>query len=188
MKKTGRRILAKRNLFFGLIPLALIGLLIFPSFGEEGKKVTNGLGILGGFRTASPRLSRYAILPRIDIFLHRNWDLEFEGNFSRYNIRGEKDLVLLGLNANILFKPIEDKWGFLFLLGGAGLGYDNSGGKVREIGDSHLGGVLQTGAGICIALGKGWLLRGEYRFHHGSEPFRNDSGLNMHDFILGISF
>jgi len=188
MGNSHRRVLDKNNLIFVLIFPLIIGSLISPTFGEEDKKVTYGLGILGGFRTASPRLSHYAILPRMDIFLHRNWDLEFEGNFSRYNIREEKDLVVLGTNVNILFKPLQGGWGALFILGGAGLGYDNSGGKVREIGDSHLGGVLQTGVGICIALGKGWLLRGEYRFHHVSEPFKRDTGLNMHDFILGISY
>jgi hypothetical protein len=45
----------------------------------------------------------------MDVFLHKNWDMEFEGNFPCYNIRGEKDLVLLGVNANILFKPMEGK-------------------------------------------------------------------------------
>jgi opacity protein-like surface antigen len=68
------------------------------------------------------------------------------------------------------------------------VGYDNSGGRVEEIGDSHFAGILQGGIGIFYKVGKRLILRGEYRFNHVSEPFRTDDGLNTHDFLLGISF
>jgi len=131
----------------------------------------------------------YGFLPRVDLALHRNWDLEFEGNYSYWNISSEKDLYFLGVNGNILFKPIQRNWGSLFLLAGGGLGYDNAGkNRVDEIGDSHCGGILQTGVGIYYNLGKGWALRGEYRLNHISDPFRKDEGLNTHIFLFGISF
>jgi opacity protein-like surface antigen len=120
--------------------------------------------------------------------LHKNWDLEFEGNCSFYNISREKDLYFLGVNANVLFKPIQWNRGFFFVLGGGGLGYDSSGGRVEEIGDSHFGGTLQTGAGIYYSIAKGWAVRFEYRFQHMSEPFRTDKGLNTHNLLLGFSF
>lgn len=63
----------------------------------------------------------------------------------------------------------------------------SSGGKVEEIGDSHFGGILQTGAGIHYNIVKGWALRVEYRFQYMSEPFRTDQGLNTHNFLLGVS-
>jgi opacity protein-like surface antigen len=130
----------------------------------------------------------YGILPRIDLTLHRNWDLEFEGNYSYWNIRGEHDLYFLGIDVNILFKPIQRKWGSLFLLAGGGIGYDSAGKRVKQIGSSHCGGILQAGTGVYFNLGKGVALRVEYRFYHTSEPFRSDTGLNSHNALLGISF
>jgi hypothetical protein len=58
----------------------------------------------------------------------------------------------------------------------------------REIGDYHVAGVLQGGTGIYLPMGKGWLLRGEYRFQHISDPFEKDVGINTHNFILRVSF
>ena len=58
----------------------------------------------------------YEFLPRFGFPLHRNWDLEFEGNYSYWNMRGEQDLYFLGVNGNILFEPIQRRWGSLFLL------------------------------------------------------------------------
>ena len=133
-------------------------------------------------------MSTYGFSPCVDLALHKDWDLEFEGNFSRWNISHEKNLYFAGVNTNFLFKPFQWTWGSLFLLAGGGLGYDNAGNRVREIGDSHLGGILQTGAGIYYDLGNGWAFRGEYRFYHISEPFRRDEGLNTHIFLLGFSF
>ena len=131
----------------------------------------------------------YGFLPRIDLALHKNWDLEFEGNFSYWDISHEKDLYFSGVNGNILFKPIQQNWGSLFLLGGTGLGYNNaSKDRVHEIGNSNCGGILQAGAGIYFNMGRGLALRGEYRFYHVSDPFRKDTGLNSHTFLLGVSF
>ena len=170
----------------------MIGLLPSYSFGEEEKKVKYGFSIFGGTGEAihgNPDMNIYGFFPRVDLALHRNWDLEFEGNYSYWNITGEKDLYFLGVNANILFKPIQRNWGSLFLLAGVGLGYNNAGkNRVSAIGDSHCGGIAQGGAGIYYNLGKGWALRGEYRLNHISDLFSKDEGLNTHIFLLGISF
>lgn len=174
MRRNEKGILSKRDLVFVLILLLIIGLSISPSFGEEGKKVTYGLGILGGFRTASPKLNHYAILPRIDGSLHRNWDLEFEGNFSYYAISDSQNLYLLGLNTNIIFKPIRWNRGFLFLIGGAGLAYNNNSDdnrRVRDIGDSHIAGILQIGSGIQY-LGSSPFFGGNTKF----SPYFLDNG------------
>ncbi len=165
--------------------------LISYSNADEEKKMRYGLSVFGGTGDAihnKPDLTAYGVFPRVDFSLHKYWDLEFEGNFSYWNISGEKDLYFLGANANFVFKPLQWTWGSLFLLGGGGLGYDSAGKHVHEIGDSHFGGILQAGAGIYYNLGKGLALRGEYRFYHISEPFRNDDGLNSHIFLFGISF
>jgi hypothetical protein len=136
-----------------------------------------------------PDMRTIAFLPRVDFYLHRNWDLEFEGNFSYYGISREKNLYLLGCNSNLLFKFFQWGGGSFFITGGVGLGYNNSNWHVEEIGDSHVAGVLQGGVGIYLALGKGWWLRGEYRFQHISDPFRkDDTGLNTNNLILGVLF
>jgi opacity protein-like surface antigen len=96
--------------------------------------------------------------------------------------------IFLGVDVNLLFKPIQGSWGSLFLLAGGGLGCDSAGEKVKQIGDSHCGAILQAGAGIYYNLGKRWALRLEYRLYHLSEPFRRDIGLNAHTVLLGISF
>jgi hypothetical protein len=59
---------------------------------------------------------------------------------------------------------------------------------VREIGDSHIAGILQGGRGIDLGIEKGWILRGEYRFIHISDPLKGDLGINTYSFILGVSF
>ena len=120
----------------------------------------------------------YGFLPRIDLALHRNWDLEFEMNFSYLNIVKGHDPYFLGVDANILFKPIQRNWGSLFLLAGGGLGYNNAGNRVRGIGDSHCGGIAEKGTGIYYKFGKRWALRGEYLLYHISDPFSKDTGLN----------
>jgi hypothetical protein len=84
-------------------------------------------------------------------------------------------------------------WGSSFLLIGGGLGYDSAGKRLKRdhsyfIGDEHLGGILQTGAGMFFNIGRGTALRVEYRLYHISEPFRADYGLNTHTVLLGISF
>jgi len=106
-------------------------------------------------------------------------------------IHHSKDLYLLGANTNIIFKPIQWNEAFLFLIGGMGLAYNNNSDdqrRVRDIGDSHIAGILQIGSGIQYYLGKGLWLRGEYRFHHISDPFQGDSGINTHNLLIGISF
>ena len=182
----------KGYLLFAFVLLLMTGLLVSHSYGEEERKVKYGFSIFGGAGDAlhnKPDSGVYGIFPRVDFALHRNWDLEFEGNFSYWDISGEKDLYFIGVNGNILFKPFQWTWGSLFLLGGGGLGYDSAGKNgVMEMGDSHCGGILQAGAGIYYNLGKGLAVRGEYRFYHTSEPFRNDTGLNAHLFLLGLSF
>lgn len=42
--------------------------------------------------------------------------------------------------------------------------------------------------GIEYWIAKGWPLRGEYRFNHVSDPFKADTGINTHNFMLGFSF
>jgi hypothetical protein len=181
----------KSYLIFTSILLLTGESLISYSYGEEEKSVKWGFSVFGGTGDAYyniPDMSVFGFLPRIDLALHRNWDLEFEGNYSYWNISGEKDLYFLGVNGNILFKPIQRNWGSLFLLAGTGLGYDNAGqNRVHEIGKSNCGGILQGGAGVYFNLGRGLALRGEYHFYHISDPFNNDTGLNTHLFLLGIA-
>jgi hypothetical protein len=182
---------SKRYLVFTFVAFMMVGLLISHSYGEEASEFKYGFSVFGGRGDAwhdRPHAEIYGLLPRADLVLYRNWYLEFEGNFSYWDISTEKDFYFLGVNANILLQPIQRKWGSLFILAGGGLGYDSAGKKVSEIGDSHCGGILQTGAGIYYNLGKGLAFRAEYRFYHISDPFRHDRGLNTHNALLGISF
>ena len=68
------------------------------------------------------------------------------------------------------------------------MAYHNNDGEVKEIGDSHIAGILHGGMGILFKMGKGWALRGEYRLQHISDPFKGDLGINTHNFIVGVSF
>lgn len=189
MGKNYKKVFSKRSLISALISLTLIGPFISLSYSEENGKVKWGFSILTGINAKSkPDLTLLGILPRAELALHKNWDLELEGNFSYYAIKEEKDLYLLGTNANILFKPIQWEKGNLFLLGGGGLAYHNNDGEVKEIGDSHIAGILHGGMGILFKMGKGWALRGEYRLQHISDPFKGDLGINTHTFIIGVSF
>ncbi|MGB9629713.1 MAG: outer membrane protein [Thermodesulfobacteriota bacterium] len=162
------------------------------TYGEEDRKIQWGFSLSAGTDQKSRNdLVMYSLLPKIDLPLHKNWDLEFEGNLSYYGIDHSKDLYLLGVNANILFKPIQWNKNFLFLIGGMGLAYNNNSDKyrrVRDIGDSHIAGILQIGSGIQHYLGRGLWVRAEYRFHHISDPFQRDPGINTHNFIVGLSF
>jgi opacity protein-like surface antigen len=177
--------------------LTVFGSLISPSYGEEGSKLRYGLSIFGGIGDAwhsETDLTTVGFLPRIDVPLFSILDLEFEGNCTYWSIKKEHDLYFLGINGNLVFKPIQGKWGSLFFLGGAGIGYDSAGKRLKErdgkflIGDQHLGGILQGGVGVYYNLGKRWALRVEYRLCHISEPFRNDKGLNSHNVLFGVSF
>jgi opacity protein-like surface antigen len=84
----------------------------------------------------------------------------------------------------------------LFLLAGAGLGYDSAGKRLKPddsnvplMGDRHFAGFSQAGAGMFFNMGRGIALRVEYRLYHISEPFdTTDRGLNTHTILFGISF
>lgn len=170
----------------------MVGSLISNSYGQEDLKTEWGFSFAGGFKQhARHDFTMGAFLPRVHIPLHKNWDFEIEGNFSYYAMKDLKDLYVLGLDANILYKPIQWKTGSIFILGGVGLGYNNNNNhdkKTWDIGDTHVNGILQVGTGITYYIGKGVWLRGEYRFHHISDPFINDPGINSHDFMLGVAF
>jgi hypothetical protein len=176
--------------FLFIIYLLMVGLFPPYSYGEEEKKIKLGFSISAGTGEVihkTPDTTKYVFLPRLSIPLNRNWDLELEGNYSYWAIVHKPNLYFLGGDTNILFKPIQWKKGALFFLVGGGLGYDNSGGKVKWIGDSHFASILQGGAGVLYKVGKSWAIRGEYRFNHVSEPFEKDRGINTHDFLLGLS-
>ena len=183
-----------------LIMVMMIGSVVSLSYGDEDRKVRYGFSIFGGTGNVfsdEPRIMVYGFLPRVSLPLYKNWDLEFEGNSSYYDIRKMHDFYFLGVNSNILFKPIQKRWGSLFLLAGGGLGYDSAGKNLRHfhshyysyyIGDQHFGGILQGGAGMLFNIGRETALRVEYRLYHISEPFKTDRGLNTHTVLFGISF
>ena len=194
MEKNTRKIMIRLHLLLTLV--IMVGSAVSRSFGAEDRNVRYGFSVFGGAGDAWHKetdMTVYGFLPRIDLALHSHWDLEFEGNYSYWNITRVHDLYFLGVDANILFKPIQRNWGSLFLLAGGGLGYDSAGKRLKRdssylVGDQHFGGILQGGAGLYYNLGKGLALRVEYRFYHISEPFRRDTGLNTHNALLGISF
>jgi len=185
------RTVQKRFLLQLIFTLVLPALFISNTYGETGK-ITYGASFSGGFTEQGRNdFTRWAVLPRADVPLHRYWDLELEGNFSFYKSSEVKDLYVIGLNVNILLKPIRWDRSSLFLLAGVGAGYDNSTEKnhnLWDIGDTHVAGTLQGGVGIEYFIAKGWAIRGEYRFNHVSDPFRSDPGINTHNFMLGFSF
>ncbi len=184
--------MARKNyLVLGFVVFMTVGLFVSDAYGEEPSRFKYGLSVLGGRGDPGPQkpsVNVYGLLPRVDFGLYREWHVEFEGNFSYWAISGEKDFYYFGVNANILFKPIERRWGSLFLLAGGGFGYDSAGKRVAEIGDSHVGGIYQMGGGIFYNIGNGLALRVEYRYYHVSDPFRGDRGLNTHTALLGLSF
>lgn len=185
-----RRILCNRSFLSIVLSLLLFtGCFTSLCYGDEEGDVKWGFSVLLGPNAGGHLdFTHSALLPRGGVALHKKWDLEFEGNFSHYFINGEKDLYLVGVNGNLLFKPVQ--WGKVtpFLIAGAGLAYNNNSGFVWEMGDSHTAGILQGGGGILYDTGKGFWFRGEYRFHHISDPFERDHGLNTHSFILGVAF
>lgn len=190
MAKILERLSSRKSLVIAFLLLLMVGSFISYSYGEENNsKVKCGFSFLAGINARSkPNLTQIAVLPRMDLALHRYWDLELEGNISYYSISGEKDLYLLGTGVNLLFEPIQLSRVSLFALGGGGLGYTNSNGKIKEIADFHLAGIAQAGAGIVYNFEKRWALRAEYRFLHISVPFKRDIGINTHNLLLGVSF
>ena len=176
----------------------IVGSIISFSYAEE-KRVKWGFSILGGMGDAvysKPDMTVFGFLPRVSFPLHKNWDIEFEGNFFYYDIHKMDDLYFLGASNNILFKPIQERWGSLFLLAGGGLGYDSAGKKLEGddsdtvlFGDQHFAGFFNAGTGMFFNIARGTALRVEYRFYHLSEPFdTSDRGLNTHTLLFGISF
>jgi hypothetical protein len=173
-----------------LLSIVLTGAMVSLSCGEEegGLKWGFSLGV-GQPQQNKHSLNLWTFFPRVDVPVSRIWDFEVEGYASYYDISRAKNLYVLGVNTNILFKLLRWEGGELFLLGGVGLGYDNNGsGKVPDMGDSHVAGILQGGSGILCRIGKNLWLRGEYRFHHVSDPFHKDGGINTHNVLLGVSF
>jgi hypothetical protein len=203
VKKDPIEVSYKSYLLSTLILLVTIGSIVSYSYGEEREKRTSwGFSILEGTGDAfytKTHMREYGFLPRITLPLYRKWkywDLEFEGNFFYYDIPKIHDVYFLGVSHNIVFRPVQEKWGSLFLLIGAGIGYDSAGKRLFRgnseaplLGDQHFAGVVHVGAGMRFDIGRGTALRVEYRLYHISEPFdTRDNGLNTHTVLLGISF
>lgn len=201
MKKNYNGVSHNRYLLPTLIIFVIIGSIVPYSYGEEEKKVRWGFSILGGTGDAiysKTHLYVYGVVPRVSLPLYEKWkywDIEFEGNFFYYDLHKMHDFYFLGLGNNIVFKPIQKKWGSLFLLIGGGLGYDSAGKRLSRgsdpplMGDQHFAGFCHGGVGMLFNIGRGTALRVEYRFSHISEPFdTSDTGLNTHNVLLGISF
>lgn len=162
------------------------------SFGEEERKTRWGVSLLGGPNAdlihGRPTLTLIGILPRVSFPIHRNWDIEIEGNFSYYGIKHEKNLYLLATQTNLRFKPFQrERWSWFFIVG-IGAGYKNAHDEHKYLGKSHLAGILHGGAGLDIEMGRGYFFRSEYRLQHISDPFFHDEGINTHCLFLGISF
>jgi hypothetical protein len=185
-----------------LVLFVIPGAIVSYSYGEEEQKRTSwGFSILGGTGDAfcETHMREYGLLPRITLPLCKDWkywDLEFEGNFFYYDIPKVHNAYFLGLSHNIVFRPIQERWGSLFLLIGAGVGYDSAGKRLFRgnsesplLGDQHFSGVVHAGAGVLFNIGRQTALRLEYRLYHVSEPFdTRDRGLNTHTVLFGISF
>jgi len=202
VKKNCNALSYKRYLIPTLIIFVIVGSIVSYSYGEEDEKnIKWGFSVFGG--TGDAVLSKidmkvYGLIPRVTLPLHKNWkkwDLEFEGNFFYYDIHEMHDVYFLGLSSNFVFKPIQERWGSLFLLIGGGLGYDSAGERLHRgsnpplLGDQHFAGFGTGGLGVLLNIGRGKALRVEYRFYHISEPFdTSDRGLNTHNVLLGISF
>ncbi len=192
----------KSYLLSTLILFVIIGSMVSYSYGEEERRTKWGFSILWGtgdvFYTQTD-MKVYGFLPRISFPLRKDWkywDVEFEGDFFYYKIQKMHDVYFLGLSQNTVFKPIQKRWGSLFLLIGGGLGYDSAGerlhrgvGEAPLLGDQHFAGFVNAGAGMLLNMGRGTKLRVEYRLYHISEPFdTSDRGLNTHTVLFGISF
>jgi hypothetical protein len=189
MVRIFNKILSNRSLLSIIVGLLFIGCYTPLCHGDEKRNMRWGFSVLLGPNARGHMdFTHSALLPRGGLALHKKWDLELEGNLSHYFMNGEKDLYLVGVNGNLLFKPVQ--WGKItpFFIGGAGLAYNNNSGFVWEMGDSHAAGILQGGGGILYDTVRGFLLRVEYRFHHISDPFEKDHGLNTHSFVLGTVF
>ena len=201
MKKNCHGVSYKRYLLLTLIIFVIIGSIVSYSYGEEERKARWGFSVFGG--TGDAVLSKidmkvYGLTPRVTLPLRKDWkkwDVEFEGNFFYYDIHEMHDVYFLGLSSNFVFKPIQERWGSLFLLVGGGLGYDSAGERLHRgsnpplLGDQHFAGFGTGGFGVLFNIGQGMAVRAEYRFYHISEPFdTSDRGLNTHTVLFGFSF
>jgi hypothetical protein len=202
VKKNRVGVAYKTFLLSGLLFFTIIGAFAPPSYGEEGeRKAKWGFSVFGGTGDAALRkidIGTYGIIPRVTLPLRKDWkmwDVEFEGNFFYYDIRKMPNVYFLGLGTNLVFRPVQESWGSLFLLTGGALGYDSAGKKLFRgadsplLGDQHFAGSGYGGAGVLFNIGGGTALRVEYRFVHLSEPFdTSDRGMNTHNILLGIVF
>ncbi len=201
MKKKWMSVPHEGYLLSVLLLFIIVGSIASYSNAQEEKRTKWGFSVLGGIGDAT--LSKidmevYGVIPRITLPLCKDWkmwDIEFEGNFFYYGIHKMPNVYFLGLSTNTVFKPIQEKWGAIFLLAGGGLGYDSAGERLHRgrnpplLGDQHFAGFGQGGLGVLFNIGRGRALRVEYRFYHLSEPFdTSDRGLNTHNILLGISF
>lgn len=180
----------------------IVGWMVSSSYGEEERKTKYGFSVLWGtgdvFYTQTD-MKEYGFVPRISFPLRKDWkywDIEFEGDFFYYKIQKMHDVYFLGVGQNTVFKPIQERWGTFFLLLGGGIGYDSAGKKLFRgpsesplLGDQHFAGFVNAGAGMLFNIGRGTVLRVEYRLCHLSEPFdTSDRGLNTHHVLLGVAF
>ncbi|MGO8990540.1 MAG: hypothetical protein ACLQGU_05740 [bacterium] len=204
MKKDYMRVPYKSYLLSTFILFVIIGSIVSYSYGEEQeeKRTSWGFSILGGTGDvfySKTHIREYGFLPRITLPLCKDWkywDLEFEGNFFYYDIPKLHNVYFLGLSQNTVFKPVQERWGSLFLLIGGGFGYDSAGKRLYRggseaplLGDQHFSGFVNVGAGMLFNIGRETALRVEYRLYHISEPFdTSDRGLNTHTVLFGISF
>ncbi len=202
MKKNCIGISYESYLLSTLLVFTIVGSIASHSYGEEEeRKARWSFSVFGG--TGDAVLSKidtevYGVIPRVTLPLFKDWkywDVEFEGNFFYYGIHKMPNVYFLGLSTNLVFKPIQQRWGSIFLLVGGGLGYDSAGERLHRgsnpplLGDQHFAGFGQGGLGLLFNIGRGKALRVEYRFCHISEPFdTSDRGLNTHNVLLGISF
>ena len=201
MKKNCVEVPCKTYWVSTLLLFMVIGSIVSPSYGEEEEKAKWGFSIFGG--TGDAVLSKidtrvYGFIPRVTLPLRKDWkmwDVEFEGNFFYYDIHKMPNVYFLGLGTNFVFKPIQERWGSIFLLIGGALGYDSAGKKLYRgsdpplLGDQHFSGVGYGGAGMLFNISRKTALRVEYRFCHISEPFdTSDRGMNTHNVLFGISF
>ncbi len=148
---------SKRYLILTLVTFVVIGLWISHSYGEEASQFNYGFSAFGGRGEAwhvKPHFEVYGFLPRVDWNVYRILSLELEGNFSYWNIAAQKDFYFFGGNINILFKPIQWKWGSLFMLVGGGIGYDSARNKVSEIDTRVVEGFSKQARAFSITLGK----------------------------------
>jgi len=165
VKKNCNGVSYKRYLLPTLIIFVIVGSIVSYSYGEEEeKKVKWGFSVFGG--TDDAVLSKidmkvYGFIPRITLPLRKDWkkwDLEFEGNFFYYDIHKMHDVYFLGLSSNFVFKPIQERWGSLFLLIGGGLGYDSAGKRLYRgsnpplLGDQHFSGFGHGGLGVLFNI------------------------------------